>query len=139
MPQQKMLTHLAEKYPGAVSWAFGDSAELADELATLVVQGIKTATCCSLSAFEEENTPPSVGGYSIILSGEGQPVCVIRTLSLSLVRFSAVTEQQARKEGEGDLSLNDWRSGHQAFFEREGTYANDMELVFEEFQLVEVL
>lgn len=138
MPAQVIIDCLTEKYPNAISWAFGDSPELADELVALVVKGIKTATCCSLHAFEQEETSPSVGGYSIILNGEGQPVCVIRTLTLRLVRFSEVSEDQARKEGEGDLSLEYWRAGHQAFFEREGTYAENMELVFEEFQLVEV-
>lgn len=138
MSAQIVIARLTEKYPNAISWAFGDSPELADELVALVVQGIKTATCCSLSAFEQEETPPSIGGYSIILSGKGQPVCVIRTLALRLVRFAEVTEDQARKEGEGDLNLEYWRTGHQAFFAREGTYAENMELVFEEFQLVEV-
>ncbi|WP_425272351.1 ASCH domain-containing protein [Serratia oryzae] len=139
MSAQAMIDRLTEKYPNAISWAFGDSPELADELVALVMQGGKTATCGSLHAFEQEEVSPSVGGYSIILSGEGQPVCVIRTLALRLVRFSEVSEEQARKEGEGDLSLEYWRTEHQAFFEREGTFAENMELVFEEFQLLEVL
>lgn len=139
MPSLKMTARLQQKYPAAVAWSFGDSPELADELAALVVQGVKTATCGSLSSFEQEDESPSIGGYSIILSGKGQPVCVIRTLALRLVRFSEVTEEQAKKEGEGELSLDFWRAGHQAFFQREGTYAEEMELVFEEFQLVEVL
>lgn len=139
MSAQAIIDRLTEKYPNAISWAFGDSPELADELVALVMQGGKTATCGSLHAFEQEEVSPSVGGYSIILSGEGQPVCVIRTLALRLVRFSEVSEEQARKEGEGDLSLEYWRTEHQAFFEREGTFAENMELVFEEFQLVEVL
>ena len=138
MSPQVMIDRLMQKYPGAVSWAFGDSPELADELAALVVQGIKTASCGSLSSFEQEDESPSIGGYSIILSGEGQPVCVIRTLVLRLGRFSEATKEHARKEGEGDLSLDYWRAGHRDFFIREGTYAENMELVFEEFQLVEV-
>ncbi|CDG98527.1 hypothetical protein XBP1_330035 [Xenorhabdus bovienii str. puntauvense] len=42
-----------------------------------------------------------------------------------------------KKEGEGDLSLSYWRKEHQNFFEREGTYSENMELVFEEFELIE--
>lgn len=136
---QVAIDRLTVKYPHAVSWAFGDSPELADELVALVIQGKKTASCGSLSSFEQEDVSPSIGGYSIILNGIGQPVCVIRTLALRIVRFSEVTEEQASKEGEGDLSLNYWRAAHQAFFAREGTYTEHMELVFEEFQLVEVL
>jgi uncharacterized protein YhfF len=60
-------------------------------------------------------------------------------VSLGLVRFSEVTEAFARKEGEGDLSLDYWREEHKAFFTREGVYADDMELVAEEFVVVEVM
>jgi uncharacterized protein YhfF len=51
--------------------------------------------------------------------------------SMRLVRFSDVTEELARKEGEGDLSIK-------SFFTRAGFYADDMELVAEEFEVVEV-
>ena len=38
-----------------------------------------------------------------------------------------------------DKSLAFWRRGHREFFTREGTFAADMWLVFEEFALVEIL
>lgn len=129
---------LNEKYPNALSWSFGDSPEMADELAALVMKGGKTATCCSLSSFEKEEELPSVGSYSIVLDGEGTPVCVIRTIAMYLKQFSDMTDELAKKEGEGDLSLDYWKKGHQDFFEREGTYSEDMEIVFEEFQLIEI-
>ena len=53
--------------------------------------------------------------------------------------FSDMTEEFARKEGEGDLSLEYWRKEHKAFFTREGYYSDDMELVAEEFKLIEIL
>ncbi|OAT33655.1 hypothetical protein M975_1016 [Buttiauxella brennerae ATCC 51605] len=58
---------------------------------------------------------------------------------MRLIRFSDVTEEFARKEGEGDLSLEYWRREHKAFFTREGFYSDDMELVAEEFEVIEVL
>ncbi|KEY57599.1 ASCH domain-containing protein [Serratia sp. DD3] len=134
-----VIKQLKAKYPNALSWSFGDSPELADELAALVMKGLKTATCCSLLSFEKEEGSPSVGSYSIVLSGEGSPVCVIRTTAMYLKCFSDVTAELAKKEGEGDLSLDYWKKAHQAFFEREGTYSEDMELVFEEFQLIEIV
>jgi uncharacterized protein YhfF len=112
---------------------------MADELATLVVKGIKTATCCSLSSFLEGDESPTIGSYSIILNGKGDPVCVIRTMAMRIVRFCDVNEDHAKKEGEGDLSLKYWREGHREFFTREGTYDDRMELVAEEFELVESL
>lgn len=132
------LAELQQKYPDAVSWAFGDSAQMADELAALVMQGKKTASCSALQAFQQDADAPAIGSYSIILSGSRQPLCVIRTVALRLVRFCDVTDDLARKEGEGDLSLAFWRQEHQAFFTRAGSYTEEMELVFEEFQLVEV-
>lgn len=134
-----MTEELKVKYPGAIAWAFGDSSEMADELAGLVIKGKKTASCGSLSSFKNEEESPTIGGYSIILNGRGEAVCVIRTISLRIVRFCDVGEDLARKEGEGDLSLNYWREEHKNFFSREGTYQEDMELVAEEFELVEVV
>ncbi len=134
-----MTEELKVKYPGAIAWAFGDSSEMADELAGLVIEGKKTATCGSLSSFKNEEESPTIGGYSIILNGKGEAVCVIRTISLRIVRFCDVGEDLASKEGEGDLSLNYWREAHKDFFSREGTYQEDMELVAEEFELVDVV
>ena len=134
-----MTEELKVKYPGAIAWAFGDSPEMADELVGLVIKGKKTATCGSLSSFKNEEESPTIGGYSIILNGRGEPVCVIRTISLRIVRFCDVGEDLASKEGEGDLSLKYWREGHKDFFSREGTYQENMELVAEEFELVEVV
>lgn len=134
-----LVASLKEKYPGAIAWAFGNSCEMADELAALVVQGVKTASCGSLSSFINEDDAPTIGGYNIILNGKGEPVCVIRTVAMRILRFCDVTEEFARKEGEGDLSLKYWQEVHKAFFEHEGCYAAEMELVAEEFQLIELL
>lgn len=132
------IDNLKIKYPGALSWAFGDSPELANELAELVRKGIKTASCGSLASLQSEEHPPSIGSYSIILDGQGKPVCVIRLVAFRLVRFCDVTEEHARKEGEGDRSLRYWQQAHQEFFQREGSFSETMELVAEEFELIEV-
>jgi len=112
---------------------------MGDELADLVLKGKKTASCGALASFIREGDAPTIGSYSIILNGKGEPVCVIRMVCLRIVRFSDVTAEFARKEGEGDLSLAYWRKEHKAFFEREGFYSDRMELVAEEFEVVEVL
>ncbi|WP_444547259.1 ASCH domain-containing protein [Pectobacterium brasiliense] len=99
-----------EQYPDALLWSFGDSPELADELLQLVLEGHKTATCSSYHAFKNEETP-QVGDYNIVLDGAGQPSCVIRTRSLTLVRYCDITAEMAAKEGEGDKA---WLSGAKA-------------------------
>lgn len=130
---------LQQQYPGAKAWAMGDSPALANQLAALVVAGKKTATCGSLSAFCQDDDAPKPGSYHILLDGQGEPVCVIRIMALRVVRFCDVTEALARQEGEGDLSLDYWRTAHLAFFTRAGSFSEEMELVVEEFTVVAVL
>ena len=135
----RMIDDLKIRYPKASAWAFGDTPEMADELAERVAKGIKTASCCSLSSFNHQDESSAIGGYSIILNSQGEPVCVIRLVSLRIIRYCDVNEAFARKEGEGDLSLGYWAQGHEAFFQREGSFDAAMELVAEEFELVEVV
>lgn len=133
------VNQLKAQYPHAIAWSFGNSPAMADELAELVVRGIKTASCGSLASFISEDESPTIGGYSIILDGKGDPACVIRTIAMRIIRFCDMTEDIARKEGEGDRSLSYWQQGHKDFFQKEGTYSDAMELVAEEFELIEVL
>ena len=131
------LLALQQRYPQAMVWGVGDSPDMADELAALVIRGEKRASCGALASYYHEPMLP--GSYNIILNGRDEPVCVIRSMALRVVRYCDVTEALASLEGEGDHSLAYWQASHQAFFEREGTWASDMELVFEEFELVEVV
>lgn len=135
----RTVDELNIKYPDANAWQIGDSPELANALADLVIKGLKTASCGSLASYQQEEFAPRIGSYNIILNGEDVPVCVIRLVSMRLVRFCDVTAEFARKEGEGDLSLAYWRKEHQRFFTREGYFSEDMELIAEEFEVVEVL
>ncbi|MEJ4044724.1 ASCH domain-containing protein [Erwinia sp. SLM-02] len=133
------LEEVKMKYPGADTWQMGDSPEMASELADLIKKGIKTASCGSFASYQQEVSAPRIGSYNIILDGQNVPVCVIRLLSVRLMRFCDVTEAFARKEGEGDLSLAYWQKEHQRFFTREGHFSEDMELIAEEFVVVETL
>ncbi|ENL6903561.1 MULTISPECIES: ASCH domain-containing protein [Enterobacter cloacae complex] len=133
------VEELKVKYPGANAWQMGDSQELASELADLIKKGIKTASCGSFASYQQEEPAPKIGSYNIILDGQSIPICVIRLVSMRLVRFCDVTEEFARKEGEGDLSLEYWQKEHQRFFTREGYFSEEMELITEEFEVVELL
>ena len=134
-----LKSYWQDKYPSAFCWSFGDSPELADELAALVIAGKKRGTCCSLASYRQEQPPGHARGpMQHCTDGRGKAVCLIRTLTLRLIRFNEMSPELAALEGEGDLSLAYWQSAHQAFFEREGTWTPDMELIFEEFAVVEV-
>jgi len=123
----------------AVSFSFGDSPALADELLALVLTGKKTATCGALRDFGGEEPVPQVGRRDIVLDGQGRPAAIIETVSIEMKRFDEVDADFAAKEGEGDLSYEYWRSAHEAYFVRNGGFSPDMILVCERFRLVETL
>ena len=121
---------------------FGDNPAPADELAALVLSGVKTGTCSALREWEAEGNPiPEAGLISIILSGDGSPICILETTEVTLCRFDEVDEDFARSEGEGDLSLAYWRDAHKRYFSRTlpkigKQFTDDMPLVCERFQVI---
>jgi len=123
-------------YEDAVTFQFGDSPELADELLALVLAGTKTATCGALHHFGGDEPVPEAGRRDVVLDGRGRPACVIETASVLIQRFDQVDEAFALAEGEGPYAA--WREAHIAYFERNGGYAPDMMLVCERFRVVHV-
>jgi uncharacterized protein YhfF len=121
---------------------FGDSPALADELAALVVAGIKTATCSAVWDWEAEGESlPQAGLLSIVLDGKNQPICIIETTEVTIRPYNQVDAQFACDEGEGDRSLTYWREAHWRFFSRVlpkigREPAQDMPLVCERFRLI---
>ena len=123
--------------PGdADHWAFGDGPALADALLSLVLAGVKTATCWDA---REGDKGSVVGKRSTIVDGAGTPRAVVETVELTLCAFDAVDADFAHAEGEGDRSLAGWRRAHRVYFERQGYFADDMTLWCERFRLVERL
>ncbi len=102
------------------AFCFGDSDALADELASLVLQGRKTATTSLVWAVEVEARPlPRPGQLSIVKNWAGQPLCLIVTTSLEVLPFDRVDAAFAAEEGEDDGTLATWRRNHDAYFGRE--------------------
>ena len=111
---------LVEGHTDCSSWHFCDNQADADALVSLVLSGQKRATAGLLWSYETEGEPvPGVGDLSIVTDWSGRARCVIRTSSVELVPFDAVTPEFAAIEGEGDGSLEYWREAHQAAFGRE--------------------
>lgn len=121
------------------AWAYGGDPDL---LAELTCSGLKTATSSAGALYGLElEPPPQVGEYSVVLDGQGEAVCVIRTTQVFVVPFSQVTAEHARKEGEGDRSLAYWRQVHEDFFRGELEevgleFSPEMQVVCEEFEVV---
>ncbi len=108
------VEEIKKKYPGADAWQMGDSPQLANELADLIEKGIKTASCGSLPLTSRKIRRES-GVITLFLMVRMFQFCVIRLISMQLVRFCDVTEAFARKEGEGDLSLEYWKKSIRDF------------------------
>lgn len=123
-------------------WYFGDSSALARELAALVLEGKKTATAGLLWSYESgRELAPVVGGYSVITSYEGEPLCILQTTAVEVTPFNQVGAGFAYLEGENDRSLADWREGHWRYFTRECRALGrepleDMPVVCERFRRV---
>ncbi len=126
------------------SYYFCDNKEDADELANLVVSGIKTANTSLYELYEledEEESIPREGELSIITDFSGNALAVIENISVRIIPFNKVSEEFAYKEGEGDRTLSYWRKVHRDFFTKElekysKEFNEDMLVVLEEFKVV---
>ncbi len=131
------LVDLSDEEPGVE--CFGDSAELADSLVSLVVAGTKRATAGLVADYEAEHEPlPVVGGHWVVCDAPGQPQVVVRTSDVRLGPLSSVDAAFAWDEGEGDRSLSSWLDGHRWFFRRRCDvlglpFSDDVEVCFQRF------
>jgi uncharacterized protein YhfF len=99
------------------AWAFGATAQQAEDLLDLVLAGKKTATASSLWDYEASgDAVPLDGELSIILAGTGTPRAVIETTDVRIVPFDHVGADHAYLEGEGDRTLEHWRAVHENFW-----------------------
>ena len=116
------------------AWFFGNTAEMALELASLVIEGKKTATG-SLAAVNEikPEEAPKLDGYSVVTDFHCEPMCVIQTVEIRHMPFDQVDAQFAADEGEGDQTLEYWRDVHWWYFTGE---AAALGLDFDERSLV---
>ena len=114
----------------------------ANACATLVHDGVKKATCSMKYWYETEGLPmPAVDHLMVVLTWNGEPSSIIRVTQVSECRFREITAEWALAEGEGDRTLESWRRGHRAFFEKECEqigvpFTEDIVLVQEHFQVV---
>lgn len=147
MTKDEMWEELLITYPylkGVVydAWSFGGTKEESDYLAECVKDNIKTATTSAyqLYAIEHEKIP-SVGEISIILDSKGKAICVIETTKVYICQFNEVSKEHAFKEGEGNQSLEYWKTVHKEFFTTElkqynQVFDENILVVCEEFKLL---
>ncbi|MBC9731705.1 ASCH domain-containing protein [Nocardioides marmotae] len=123
------------------AWSFGATPEQADELAGLVLDGVKSATASAAEDYALEGEPlPEPGTLGIVLDGGGHPRALVATTEVRVVAFEEVDEAHAHAEGEGDRTLATWRARHEAFFRDVDPHGRgfrpDMPVVLERFKVL---
>ncbi|RKN46422.1 ASCH domain-containing protein [Micromonospora endolithica] len=122
---------------GLRTLALGTPGELRNNLNTLVLAGVKTATAGLLTEYAEENEDlERVGERLVVVDDDGALVTVVEVTGVDVVRFADVPWDFARSEGEGDRSIEEWRAGHSGYWARVGTpVTDDTEIVCVRFRL----
>lgn len=126
--------------------AFGDSAELSNEMLDLIRSGQKRGGACLLWTYEALNEAlPLVGEIEIVLDHLNEPALIFRVVNVEAKPFCEVGADFAAVEGEGDGdgSLEYWRQEHWKYFQRECARlgrepAESMVVICESFELLQV-
>ena len=125
------------RYPRAVAFRYGDSAELNAEILGLVRAGRKTMSCDALPAFTARGEPvPEVGRTDIALDWDGNPALAVQTVTVEHIPFDRMDESRIPPQGEF-RDLDHWRQGYRAYLTRSGHFAPDVVMVVETFRVVE--
>jgi uncharacterized protein YhfF/ribosomal protein S18 acetylase RimI-like enzyme len=123
------------------SWMFCSGEKQPNRLLALVKTGLKRATSSARDLYGPDEEKPFAGSVSLITYGNGLPGCIIETEEVLHRNFLTVTEEEARLEGEGDLSLAYWRREHEKHFRREyaqweKTFSFHIPIVYERFRVI---
>jgi uncharacterized protein YhfF len=114
--------------------------ELRRTLVEAVLRGEKTAT----AGLRHDHAPytdeplPQAGDRWLLRGFDDEPVAVVETTEVRVVRAADVDLAFARDEGEGFESVADWRRAHEAFWAGQ-EITDDTQVVCERFRLVERL
>jgi adenosylmethionine-8-amino-7-oxononanoate aminotransferase/uncharacterized protein YhfF len=126
---------------------FAFPGPLRDQLVAAILDGTKTTTTGLVDDYERDGEPlPRPGDREVVIDSAGEPVTVIETVAVRLLRLADVNLEHALGEGEGYASVADWRAGHEAFWHSDQmreyvgdpafTVGDDTEVVALEFRVV---
>ena len=88
-----------------------------DQLVAAIVAGGKTTTTGLVADYENEKEPlPHPGLRQAVVDSVGNPVAVIETTAVRVMRLGHVDLAHALGEGEGYSSVPEWRAGHERFW-----------------------
>ena len=134
------------------AWGFAFPGPLRDELTRLALDGTKTTTAGLLAEMELDGEGmPIPGTPEVLLDSDDNPVAVIETLAVRIVRLADVDDRHAIDEGEGYADAAEFRVAHERFWngyiddlrQRMGnpgfSLDDDTLIVLERFRVVERL
>jgi len=114
--------HAGLDHDNYVVGLFGDSPEMATELAELVVAGTKRATASLARDYGEgRDSTPKPGDFVMMLDGHGHPQFIWRTTEVTVKPLFQVDEAFAWDEGEGDRTRDWWLAAHRRYFTRQAS------------------
>lgn len=96
---------------------FAFPGPLRDRIVGAIQSGVKTSTSSLLREYEVgDEALPVVGGQGVVLDSNGKRVVVIETTAVHIVELRNVSLEHALAEGEGYVSVAEWRAGHTRFW-----------------------
>jgi uncharacterized protein YhfF len=112
--------------------------DLRRKLVDAVLRGEKTATAGLLEDYEAEGEQPkTVGSRAALLGYDDEPMAVVEVTESRVLPAAEIDESFARDEGEGYVSVEDWRVAHEHFFGR--SIEPETQIVAVRFRLLERL
>lgn len=123
---------------------------LRDALVSAILSGDKTSTATLVEEYTRAGEPlpsPTGGELEAVIDSEGKIVCVTRTTRNYVTTLAQVTDEHARKEGEGYANAREWRVGHERFWTSDEfitalgdppfTLTDDTQVLCSEFEVIE--
>jgi uncharacterized protein YhfF len=121
---------------------FGNPGESRDTILSFLLDGHKRATAGTLEwdYIAENESIETVGEKLAVLDNHNQHIATIQVNRVEVKRFADVPDEFALAEAEGDLSGDDFRESHFAFWTKNGSPITDeTEIVLVYFDLIEDL
>jgi len=129
---------LPKSTPFAGECVFGGDEEESNDLTAQVLTGLKQANCVALESYQIDMEPlPVEGSRYVVTNWNGNALCVIETLKVTILPFKDITWKMAQKESRVE-TMSLWEEKQVQFFEDDADlmgydFTFDTPVLFEEF------
>ena len=105
---------------------FGSVGASRDKLLNFIFNGSKRATAGLLQDYEDDGEPlEDIGEVLVVVGNQSEEVGRIRITKIEVKSFIDVPDEFALAEAEGDLTAEDFRNSHRAFWSEYGIKVQD--------------